>query len=1067
MATSSAYGSLRSSSTQIRLLRLLPFRKTEDETPGPWHDCANIECDLVTVDLERAPDYEALSYTWGEPAPTTQVAANGEMVPVRPNLTYALAALRSSEPRLLWIDALCINQDDVQERSHQVRLMGEIYRRAKRVLVWLGRPGSQWDSLVASAVRMATKIGQQSPESKLSPPPSQLGIEHEDRFDQWAKCQVSTSGQLALEGWSQMKKRRKRRHQLRQRIPEMEDELSSLEQFLAERRQELRQILDLEVQEKAIFDQMKLAEEPRQRQLEEPQRRLLQDFKERQEQALQEERIMSPPHLIKLRKVDQRQGPLRSGEVDELYRGILERLCKFQQSTIDLRREVGDTGIAAERRKSRLESLEKMDKDQRRGLWGLRDQMEAWQRLEDEQTREFLELHRSHDGQLESTMQRWESEQNIELHDCGNPKTFLLEQYQSLQTLTRKQRQTLESLRWRMETLWEGSPCFDPNADSSLTDKELRSLAGAKDHKRQILRQLLVLRDVELRKLEVESVLQQYDKAQEKVYNLSREVPSARTEIHITREESMAAQAHLVRYWDYLRIEEAKGWETSLFRSANTNTPDDFPDLDLLSLSRICGMEYWSRLWIVQEVLLAKELVLCFGDNARTTSSWEILNKARCSLDRIPSYWEFRPAIGVPLTSIRNALPFQLDRLRECSGRSWPMHRLMKITEKSLCQDPKDKIYGLLGLANDCCHAGGGGIDVDYSKPIEDVYRDAIRWYHHRHGGDRGYPSLFRFSEVVQLSFKGQREPQSLSDTPIRMPLLVIPSSVSAETFCLKGMLRGAVLPVEHLLEDHELVRLRRQDWIHIMVDYLDNSGLARSKWATEKELVHLDSIVTPLAISTPSSSVCTVKKSQFFIIKDGGFGIASTAMREDDQFCQFGDSPVGVILRPSGDGYDLVSRAILPEGNRMGGDQAAAGAESRAVHVMLGAALLQQLTVPVDLSVKHASREALYIHEASFGWSEFISLGLGVDPTDASPRCTAEIRPTSATSNPEKSVVLIKNKEPEVAAKAMRSAMMNWIFSSFDDNKRAIEFKVGVNLEFTDSYRGLDAARQEYVNTY
>lgn len=65
---------------------------------------------------------------------------NGHECTVTKNLGAALQKLRLPDgARKIWIDALCINQDDVLERNEQVRLMGEIYSRCSRVIVWLGQ----------------------------------------------------------------------------------------------------------------------------------------------------------------------------------------------------------------------------------------------------------------------------------------------------------------------------------------------------------------------------------------------------------------------------------------------------------------------------------------------------------------------------------------------------------------------------------------------------------------------------------------------------------------------------------------------------------------------------------------------------------------------------------------------------------------------------------------------------------------------------------------------------------------------------------------------------------------
>jgi hypothetical protein len=124
------YQQIDKSSRDIRILILLPHLHPEDN---------RLQCSLMTESLSSNPSYEALSYTWGQPdACNLRVWVNGVLLPVRRNLLCALRVVRNDQERRLWIDALCIDQDNGLERGHQVRLMGEIYKHAWRVLAWLG-----------------------------------------------------------------------------------------------------------------------------------------------------------------------------------------------------------------------------------------------------------------------------------------------------------------------------------------------------------------------------------------------------------------------------------------------------------------------------------------------------------------------------------------------------------------------------------------------------------------------------------------------------------------------------------------------------------------------------------------------------------------------------------------------------------------------------------------------------------------------------------------------------------------------------------------------------------------
>ena len=94
---------------------------------------------LETVALEDKHRYTALSYVWGDPSDRVPFVLDNHRLLITRNLALALQALQlDDEPFVLWIDALCINQNDLKEKSEQVLRMKEIYAFASLVIVWLG-----------------------------------------------------------------------------------------------------------------------------------------------------------------------------------------------------------------------------------------------------------------------------------------------------------------------------------------------------------------------------------------------------------------------------------------------------------------------------------------------------------------------------------------------------------------------------------------------------------------------------------------------------------------------------------------------------------------------------------------------------------------------------------------------------------------------------------------------------------------------------------------------------------------------------------------------------------------
>jgi hypothetical protein len=116
----------------VRLLRLLPPSGDESRIKGQL-----ITCSLL--DSRRTHSYEALSYVWGLEKCRESIWIDDNELSVGANLYKALSHLRDCfVERILWVDAICINQDDDKEKGHQVGSMAKIYAKASRVIVWLG-----------------------------------------------------------------------------------------------------------------------------------------------------------------------------------------------------------------------------------------------------------------------------------------------------------------------------------------------------------------------------------------------------------------------------------------------------------------------------------------------------------------------------------------------------------------------------------------------------------------------------------------------------------------------------------------------------------------------------------------------------------------------------------------------------------------------------------------------------------------------------------------------------------------------------------------------------------------
>ena len=150
--------------------------ETDDTWVYTWtHPNASLEGSLYTLP-QYGPDpfddgYEALSYTWGsvhnpptylieiiESVQPTGDSVTTATLPIHDNLVEALRHLRHPDkPRELWVDAICINQEDVNERNQQVKWMADIYSHANRVVIWLGPESADSNR----AISVLSYIGEQ------------------------------------------------------------------------------------------------------------------------------------------------------------------------------------------------------------------------------------------------------------------------------------------------------------------------------------------------------------------------------------------------------------------------------------------------------------------------------------------------------------------------------------------------------------------------------------------------------------------------------------------------------------------------------------------------------------------------------------------------------------------------------------------------------------------------------------------------------------------------------------------------------------------------------------------
>jgi hypothetical protein len=118
------------------------------------------QIEFVLARVDQACSYTALSYAWGTCPDVEDIQVKGvppRILKITNSLACAVRSLRKSDYQVLWIDALCINQNSLPEKNHQVSRMAEIYRRATEVVIWLGEAANDRDLAMEFMMNISVK----------------------------------------------------------------------------------------------------------------------------------------------------------------------------------------------------------------------------------------------------------------------------------------------------------------------------------------------------------------------------------------------------------------------------------------------------------------------------------------------------------------------------------------------------------------------------------------------------------------------------------------------------------------------------------------------------------------------------------------------------------------------------------------------------------------------------------------------------------------------------------------------------------------------------------------------
>lgn len=348
-----------------------------------------------------------------------------------------------------------------------------------------------------------------------------------------------------------------------------------------------------------------------------------------------------------------------------------------------------------------------------------------------------------------------------------------------------------------------------------------------------------------------------------------------------------------------------------------------------LVLEDLCSREYWTRVWIVQEICLATRLILCCSTSQ---IPWAYLSEIRRSRKNV---WPRYMSKGEQ--AFMRSLPARIDQQKGSRNNNMgcTLWALLEAFQSSQCKEIHDKVYGFIGLSTDC---GSSGIPIDYSRSVQQLYNDVILFYHHRFHSKGSPPSaaqLISLSEFLQkllvchsyaiiqgslqqpVTASEQTSVPDVGSTDVvgisAFSTLVVDefltSSNAAEYSAtnLVQFLNGDI-PYSHLgfwrdFIDHRVSgvfpvgSLQASLIIHGTIASFDNES--------EVEAISHPSvfIASPFFYYAKSGEGKTNSKAEFVI------GIAPPGTRRGDLVCTFVDSRMVLIVRPYSSNFDSVTR--------------------------------------------------------------------------------------------------------------------------------------------------------------
>jgi hypothetical protein len=189
----------------------------------------------------------------------------------------------------------------------------------------------------------------------------------------------------------------------------------------------------------------------------------------------------------------------------------------------------------------------------------------------------------------------------------------------------------------------------------------------------------------------------------------------------------------------------------------------------------LCSCPYWYRVWIVQEISSAMDLEVRWKETSGAVDkceTWDVF------FDRVQES-------AVPKTQATTLA----DQREGCHGDSYLLANLMEACKDSLCEEPRDKVYGFVGIAHDC---QDGSLPVDYGKSLFELYEDVVQFQYRSYRSTNFKPkTIVHFSQLVQKLLGGHEH--MLKDLAGRPNPLSPIQSVKHDPFKVTSVYSGKI----------------------------------------------------------------------------------------------------------------------------------------------------------------------------------------------------------------------------------------------------------------------------------